>query len=84
VPFRAKVYICAQLGLSLGVLLWVATRWQCEDPWTLLAYFALGLAGSLVKVRLPGIEGTMSVSFLVIILAFRWRSASAAPATRSR
>ncbi len=68
-PLKAKFYIAAQLGLSLGVLLWIATRFSCDDPWKFLAYFALGIAGSLVKVNLPGIEGTMSVSFLVIILA---------------
>jgi len=69
VPLKAKIYIGAQLGLSCCVLLWIATRWQCDDLWRLLAYFCLGIAGSLVKVHLPGIEGTMSVSFLVIILA---------------
>ncbi len=68
-PLKAKLYIGAQLGLSFGVVLWIATGWKCEDPLTLLAYFALGIGSSLVKVRLPGIEGTMSVSFLVIILA---------------
>ena len=68
-PLKAKIYIGAQLGLSCCVLLWIATRWQCDDLWRLLAYFCLGIAGSLVKVHLPGIEGTMSVSFLVIILA---------------
>ncbi|MBY0502585.1 MAG: diguanylate cyclase [Bryobacteraceae bacterium] len=55
--------------MSLAVWLSIATGWHCDDPWRLLAYFALGIAGSLVKVHLPGIEGTMSVSFLVIILA---------------
>ncbi len=68
-PLSAKLYIGAQLGISVGVVLWVTTRFECQDPWRLLAYFVLGVIGSLVKVRLPGIEGTMSVSFLVIILA---------------
>ncbi len=68
-PLKAKLYIGAQLGISLGVALWIASRLDCQDPWKLLAYLALGITGSLVKVRLPGIEGTMSVSFLVIILA---------------
>ncbi len=68
-PLKAKIYIGVQLGLSLCVALSMATGWRSDDPWTLLAYFALGIGSSLVKVHLPGIEGTMSVSFLVIILA---------------
>lgn len=68
-PLKAKIFIGLQFGLSLCVALSMATGGRSDDPWKLLVYFALGIGGSLIKVHLPGIEGTMSVSFLVIILA---------------
>src|SRR5713226_5719018 len=69
-PILARVYIavvaCAGFS-SLAAGIWF---WQCEKPSRFLVYLAASLLCSGLKVRLPGIQGTMSVNYLVFVAGF--------------
>ena len=43
-------------------------RWQSADITRFLCYLAIAVLASGLKVQLPGIDGTMSVNFLFILL----------------
>ena len=68
-PTKAKVYIgvIVVLGFSLltGVL---SLQPRFPDLPRYLSYLLLALLASTMKVRLPGITGTISVNFLFILI----------------
>jgi diguanylate cyclase (GGDEF)-like protein/putative nucleotidyltransferase with HDIG domain len=67
-PTRAKIFICitATIGiLVLGTALW---HWHSDDLLRFFCYLAIAIFASSLKVQLPGIDGTMSVNFLFILL----------------
>ena len=43
-------------------------HWQTIDPVKFLCYMAVAVLASSLKIKLPGITGTMSVNFLFILL----------------
>src|SRR5580692_7902387 len=49
------------LGLSLS-------HWESRDPVRFICYLVVAILASGLKVQLPGIDGTMSVNFLFILL----------------
>jgi diguanylate cyclase (GGDEF)-like protein/putative nucleotidyltransferase with HDIG domain len=49
------------LGYALG-------HWQSPDPARFACYLVVAILASGLKVQLPGIDGTMSVNFLFILL----------------
>jgi len=50
------------------VLTFALLHWQSADLTRFLCYLAVALLASSLKVQLPGIDGTMSVNFLFILL----------------
>src|ERR1700756_1196361 len=63
---KAFVGITALIGaVVLGFSL---SHWQSQDPMRFFCYLAVALLASGLKVQLPGIDGTMSVNFLFILL----------------
>ena len=63
---KAFVGITASLGVVvLGFALW---HWQSQDLMRFVCYLGVALLASGLKVQLPGIDGTMSVNFLFILL----------------
>ncbi|HKR85964.1 MAG TPA: hypothetical protein VJS37_17525, partial [Terriglobales bacterium] len=60
---RARTFICVVDLAGACVLLWGALHWSSHQPLRFLAYVAVALLVSRLKVRLPGITGTMSVNF---------------------
>lgn len=62
----ARVYIAAVL--LLGTASMVCASWRFVRPWEMLGVFCAALLASGMKVRLPGIFGTMSVNYLFILL----------------
>ena len=66
VQTKAFVGITASLGVVvLGYVLW---HWQSHDLMRFACYLAVAVLASGLKVQLPGIDGTMSVNFLFILL----------------
>jgi uncharacterized membrane protein len=67
---RARFYIAATTVIGLSVLAAGMLFWQTSAvPLQYMAYFALALLGSTLKVRLPRITGTISLNFLFILIA---------------
>ncbi len=66
VQTKVFVGITASLGaFVLGFALW---HWQSADLARFVCYVAVAVLASGLKVQLPGIDGTMSVNFLFILL----------------
>ena len=64
----AGVFIAA-MALAALACFWVAfTNWHSTDPLKFLCYLTVALLASSLKIKLPGINGTMSVNFLFILL----------------
>lgn len=62
------VYLWANIGLGGAVLVWALLNWRWDDPLRFASFLAMAVIASIFKVRLPGMEGTDSVSTLFIII----------------
>jgi hypothetical protein len=67
-PTKARIFIALAIipgvvMLSLGV-----SHWESADPVRFTIYLLLALVASTLKVRLPGLTGTMSLNFLFILM----------------
>jgi hypothetical protein len=67
VPARAYVILTATIGVL--ILQRVLFQSHSEDSVHFLCYLVSAVLTSQLKVRLPGITGTMSVNFFFILLA---------------
>lgn len=68
-PNSAKVYTC--LVSAVGALAIGSALWDPSWPHDLLrfsTYFALSLIAAALKLRLPGLTGTMSIGFVFVLL----------------
>lgn len=50
------------------MLLMASLHWRPADPHKFLCYLVVAVLAATMKVRLPGIESTMSVHFLLVLL----------------
>jgi diguanylate cyclase (GGDEF)-like protein/putative nucleotidyltransferase with HDIG domain len=65
---RARLFLVLMCLLGLSVAIYGALTWQVDDPPKFLAYVLTAVLASRLKVRLPGVRGTMSVNFLFILV----------------
>ena len=65
---RATFFIGTTAVIGLGVLAHSLWHWQTGDPARFVGYLAIAILASRLKIQLPGIDGTMSVNFLFILL----------------
>ncbi|MFZ0760552.1 MAG: HD domain-containing phosphohydrolase [Candidatus Sulfotelmatobacter sp.] len=65
---RTKLFIGVTVSLGMVVLCSALWHWQSTDPTRFVCYLAVAILASSLKVQLPGIDGTMSVNFLFILL----------------
>jgi len=65
---RTKLFFGSTAALGAAVLTFALLHWQSADLTRFLCYLAVALLASSLKVQLPGIDGTMSVNFLFILL----------------
>jgi putative nucleotidyltransferase with HDIG domain len=63
-----SVYCWAHILLGGGVLLWTAVNWQPYNHLRFFSYLLSAVVASVLKVRLPGMTGTASVSFLFVLI----------------
>jgi len=54
--------------MGVVVLVFSLAHWQSHDPMRFVCYLVVAVLASGLKVQLPGIDGTMSVNFLFILL----------------
>jgi hypothetical protein len=67
-PF-ARLYVGLVLAGGAALFSYAMFNWNSSDPIRFGAYLALALIASTWKVRLPGMFGTISVSFVVVLVA---------------
>ena len=67
-PFGAKAFVAAMALAALSCFVFAMTHWQSSDPIKFLCYLVVALLASSLRIKLPGINGTMSVNFLFILL----------------
>ena len=68
-PSKAKIYI--RLVIVLGAILLAGClifEREFSDPSKWLGYLLLACIGSILKIKLPKIHGTMSINFLFILI----------------
>src|SRR5271170_4130190 len=65
---RTKLFVGITVSLGMVVLCSALRHWQSADLTRFACYLAVALLASSLKVQLPGIDGTMSVNFLFILL----------------
>jgi len=67
-PPRAKLFVALTAAIGVGVLAAAMAHWQSHDSLRFACYLVLAVLASRLKVQLPGIDGTMSVNFLFVLL----------------
>src|SRR5262245_39038549 len=65
---QTKAFVGVAVLTGTGVLTYALWHWQSADFTRFICYLAIALLASGLKVQLPGIDGTMSVNFLFILL----------------
>jgi len=65
---RTKLFVGITVSLGIVVLCSALWHWQSADLARFACYLAVAVLASSLKVQLPGIDGTMSVNFLFILL----------------
>ena len=65
---QTKAFVGTTALLGAVVLAVSLSHWQSQDPTRFICYLLVAVLASDLKVQLPGIDGTMSVNFLFILL----------------
>jgi diguanylate cyclase (GGDEF)-like protein/putative nucleotidyltransferase with HDIG domain len=68
VPTRAMAFIVLTALAGAAVLVSACLHWHSNDPLKFGCYLLIAALSSRMKVELPGIESTMSVTFMFILL----------------
>ncbi|HLJ45016.1 MAG TPA: hypothetical protein VKU01_03365 [Bryobacteraceae bacterium] len=68
-PFNVIVCACSVVGIGVALLLQGLSAWQCADSRRFLAYLAIAILGGMLKIKVPGTEGTFSLSFVAILIS---------------
>ncbi len=67
-PRTAKVYIALILIAGAGVLLVAAGSWSATSLPQFFTLLGFAAVASTLKLRIPGVEGTMSPNFVFLLL----------------
>jgi diguanylate cyclase (GGDEF)-like protein/putative nucleotidyltransferase with HDIG domain len=67
--FRAKLFIGVTAALGALAMLHSLWHWQSVDLTRFACYLLVAVIASGLKIQLPGLDGTMSVNFLFILLS---------------
>jgi diguanylate cyclase (GGDEF)-like protein/putative nucleotidyltransferase with HDIG domain len=65
---RTKLFVGTTVSVGMVVLCSAFWHWQSADLTRFACYLVVAILASSLKVQLPGIDGTMSVNFLFILL----------------
>ena len=75
-PTKAKFFIALAIIPGLIMLSLGVSHWESADPVRFTIYLLLALVASTLKVRLPGLTGTMSLNFLFMLIGISQMSFS--------
>jgi len=67
-PIRAKAFIVITAGTGAAVLCASWAHWHSGDLLKFACYLVIAVLASTMKVKLPGMDSTMSVNFLFVFL----------------
>src|SRR5262252_3735868 len=65
---QTKAFVGITMSVGMVVLGFSLSHWQSQDLTRFACYLIVAVLASGLKVQLPGIDGTMSVNFLFILL----------------
>jgi diguanylate cyclase (GGDEF)-like protein/putative nucleotidyltransferase with HDIG domain len=65
---KVKTFVGFTASVGVFVIAYALLHWRCDDPIRFLCYLVIAVLASSLKVSLPGIDGTMSVNFLFILI----------------
>ena len=66
--WSANAFILLQVVVGLPLLPYALLHWHTQSDLRFACFFGVAVAASVFKVRLPGIEATMSANFLFILV----------------
>jgi hypothetical protein len=72
----AKLYLSAVIAPGVAALLWAGLHWSCPDANAFAIYLAVALILGVTRLKLPGLEGTYSLSFLPVLYGLNHFTAS--------
>jgi putative nucleotidyltransferase with HDIG domain len=64
----SQIHLFGHIGLGVATLLWTLANWHSSDPLRLVSFGLATVFGSMLKLRLPGVDGMVSVSALFILV----------------
>src|SRR4051812_39079317 len=68
--WKAKTFVGVTGAIGFAIAVGTFSHWQSSDPIRFIFYLLVAMLASGMKVTLPGINGTMSVNFLFILIGF--------------
>ena len=69
IPRAARLFIAAMVSAGAALLIWSLVNWHSDDLSRFLAYAAATAMLATWKVRLPQMEGTISLYYVVLLVA---------------
>ncbi len=63
-----RIFLWTHIALGTAALLGGLANWESHDPLRFLAFVVTATLASTLKVRMPGVTGTMSVSALFVLV----------------
>jgi len=67
-PIRAKVFVFTTAASGIALFGAACVHWQSHDLLKFGCYLLIAVLASTMKVKLPGMDSTMSVTFLFVLL----------------
>jgi hypothetical protein len=67
-PWPVRAYAALIITSGILVLAGGAMHWRCADPKRFAAYLLLACVAGALKVRIPGMTGTYSLTFLFVLI----------------
>ncbi len=64
----ARCHVFLHVAMGVAVLIYGVATWHWSDPVRFASFIAAATFGSVLKVRLPGLTGTTSVSALFVLI----------------
>ncbi|HTA69347.1 MAG TPA: HD domain-containing phosphohydrolase [Bryobacteraceae bacterium] len=64
----AHIHLLAHIAIGSAIIFWTLLNWQSHDHLQFFSFLGATILASVLKVRLPGVDGTVSVNALFILV----------------
>src|ERR1035438_4522578 len=70
-PFKARLYWLAAMAAGVLVIVCAASSWNVgqENLWKFALYMVAAVVTSFLKIKLPGVVGTLSMNYMFIVVS---------------